>query len=70
LKCNDYQYKIGFPLVYDEQFWLSGNYYPNHGTYVKNLLLSCFLFWIVPMILIFLYKIKQRKKNELKNIIS
>ncbi len=63
MKFTDYQYKIGFPIDYYEQFWVSGNYFPNHGTSVKNLLFSCCLFWTISLIFIFLYRLYQQKKS-------
>ncbi len=66
------EYEIGFPLKYFEMFWLGGNYFPNHGSDVKNLLLNCLIIWTITILLIFIFvkilKIKYHTKfnNNIK----
>ena len=44
---NTYQLKIGFPLNYYEQFQVSGSDFLNSSWKVGNLIIDCFLTWII-----------------------
>lgn len=59
---ND-QYQIGLPFTFYSQFWLSGNYFPNHGSNPKYFLLDIFLIWLLSISIILLYS-KPGKKIE------
>jgi hypothetical protein len=42
-----YQLNIGFPLIYYNQFWLSGSNIPNSGWTVNYLFFDCILTWVI-----------------------
>jgi hypothetical protein len=45
-ETEDYILEIGFPFVYNVQFCVSGNEYPNTGWTMNNLFYDCLLTWL------------------------
>lgn len=46
IETEDYILEIGFPFVYNVQFCLNGNEYPNTGWTWSHLFYDCLLSWI------------------------
>lgn len=54
--AEQYHLQIGFPFCYYEQFIMSGSNFPNFGWNSRNLLLDCFITWIVILIIYFKWR--------------
>jgi len=59
-----YKYNVGFPFKYFDMFWLSGNYFPNHGTNPINFIKDAFIIWLFCLFVIGFLKFVKSDKTE------
>ena len=59
-KSEAYELKLGFPFTYYNQFWVSGNNYPNSGWKGDYLLYDGFLTWFLVTGIYFMFVNRKR----------
>ena len=59
-----YKYNVGFPFKYFGMFWVSGNYFPNHGNNPMNFIKNALIIWLFCLFIIGIFKFVRTDKTE------